>query len=93
MKNTGIWCLHHFKVRICQNVEISALTGEKVKVDDVIKEYLLFWNHACDFEDFSILTTSNNDFKVSLMESLLINIDPLPLNNNKQSLLLELFDS
>ena len=93
MKNAGIWCLHHFKVRICQNVEISALTGEKVKVDDAIKEYLLFWNHACDFEDFSILTTSNNDFKVSLMESLLINIDPLPLNKNKQSLLLELFDS
>ena len=30
-------------------------------------------NHAPDFEDFSILSTNNNDFQVTLMESLLIN--------------------
>ena len=61
--------------------------------DSAIKEHLLFCNHTPDFEDFSILATNNNDFKVTLMESLLINRDHPPLNKNKQSLPLELFDS
>ena len=51
-----------------------------------------FCNHAPDFEDFSI-PTPNNDFKVTLMKSLLINGDHPPLNKNKQSFPLELFDS
>ena len=85
----------HFKVRMCEHLGISALTGKRVKVDDdsSIKEHLLFCNHKPDFEDFSILATNNNDFKVTLMESLLINKDHPPLNKNKQSLPLELFDS
>ena len=85
----------HFKVRMCEHLGISALTGKRVKGDDdsAIKEHLLFCNHKPDFEDFSILATNNNDFKVTLMESLLINRDHPPLNKNKQSLPLELFDS
>ena len=77
----------------CQKV--SALTGKRVKGDDdsAIKEHLLFCNRTPDFEDFSILPTNNNDFKVALMESLLINTDHPTLNKNKQSLPLELFDS
>ena len=67
----------------------------RVKGDDdsTIKEHLLFCNHTPDFEDFSILATNNNDFKVTLMESLFINRDHPPLNKNKQSLPLELFES
>ena len=85
----------HFKVRMCEHLGISALSGKRVKGDDdsAIKEHLLFCNHKPDFEDFSILATNNNDFKVTLMESLLINRDHPPLNKNKQSLPLELFDS
>ena len=85
----------HFKVRMCEHLGISALTGKRVKGDDdsAIKEHLLFCNHTPDFEDFSILATNNNDFKVTLMESLLINRDHPPLNKSKQSLPLELFDS
>ena len=85
----------HFKVRICEHLGISVLTGKRVKGDDdsAIKEHLLFCNHTPDFEDFSILASNNNDFKVTLMESLLINRDHPPLNKNKQSLPLELFDS
>ena len=49
--------------------------------------------HTPDLEDFSILASNNNDFKVMLMESLLINRDHPPLNKNKKSLPLELFDS
>ena len=84
-----------FKVRMCEHFGISALTGKRVKGDDdpAIKEHLLVCNHTPDFEDFSILATNNNDFKVTLMESLLINRDHPPLNKNKQSLPLELFDS
>ena len=73
----------------------SLLTSKRVKGDDdsAIKEHLLFWNHKPDFEDFSILATNNNGFKVMLMESLLVNRDHPPLNKNKQSLTLDLFDS
>ena len=85
----------HFKVRMCEQLGISALTEKRAKGDDdsAIKEHLLFCNHTPDFEDFSILATSINDFKVTLMESLLIKRDHPPLNKNKQSLSLELFDS
>ena len=80
---------------MCEHLGISALTGKRVKGDDdsAIKEHLLFCNHTHDFEDFSVLATNNNDFKVMLMENLLINRDHPPLNKNKQSLPLELFDS
>ena len=76
-------------------VNTSALTGKSVKsdVDSAIKDYLLFFNYTPDFKDFSILATNNNDFKVTLIERLLINKDDLPLNKNKQTIPLELFDS
>ena len=85
----------HFKVTMCEHLGISAPTGKRAKGDDdsATKEQLLFCNHAPDFEDFSILATNNNDVKVTLMDSLLINGDHPPLNKNKQSLLLELCDS
>ena len=72
------------------------LGKKKLKVmmiPPLIKEHLLFCNHTPDFEDFSILATNNNDFKITLMEGLLINRDNPTLNKNKQSLPLELFDS
>ena len=80
---------------MCEHLEISAVTGKRVKGDEdsAIKEHLLFYNHTLDFEDFSILVTNNNDFKATLMESLLINTDHPPLNKNKHYLPLELFDS
>ena len=78
---------------MCELVGVSALTGERVKGDNdsAIKEHL-FCNHSSSFDDFSILASNNNDFKVSLMESLLINRDHPPLNKNRHSLPLELFN-
>ena len=78
---------------MCKHVGISALTGKRVKGDDdsAIKEHLLFCSHALDFEDFSVLATNINEFNVTLMETLLINRDHPPLNENKQSLPLEHF--
>ena len=80
---------------MCKHFGISALNGKRVKGDDdsAIKEHLLFCNRTPEFEDFSILANNSNDFKVTLMESLLTNRDHPPLNKNKQSLPLELFDS
>ena len=70
---------------MCEHLGISALIGKRVKGDDdsAIKEHLLFCNHAPDFEDFSILATSNNDFQVTLMESLQIKRNHPPLIKNK----------
>ena len=82
---------HHFKVRMCRHLGILALTGKRIKGNDdsPIKEHLLLWNYSSGFEDFSVLTTKKNDFKMSLMESLLINRDHPPLNKSKQFVPLE----
>ena len=78
----------HFKVRICQHLGISAISLKIVRGDDdsAIKEHLLFWNHVPDFDDFSIRATNKNNFKVTLMESLLTNRDYHPLNKNNKYL-------
>ena len=80
---------------MCEHLAISALTDKRFKGDDdsVIKEHLLFCNHTPDFKDFSILATNNNDVKVILMETLLINRDHPPFNKKKQSFPLELFNT
>ena len=85
---------HHFKVRMCEQLGVSALTGKRVKGDNksAIKEHHLFCNHSSSFDDFSILASNNSDFKVTLMESLLIERDHIPLNTNRHSLPFELFD-
>ena len=74
-------------------IPIFLFTGKRVKGDNnsAIQEHL-FCNHSSVFDNFSILASNNNDFKVMLMESLLINRDHPPLNKNRQSLPLELFD-
>ena len=58
---------------MCKHLGISALTRKRVKGDhdSAIKEHLLFCNHTPDFEDLSILATSNNGSNVTLMESFL----------------------
>ena len=84
----------HFKVRICEHLGVFALNGKRVKGDNdsPIKEHHLFCNHSSGFDDFSILASNNNDFKVIVMESFLINRHHPPFNKNRHSLPLELFD-
>ena len=49
--------------------------GKKVKIDNnkltAIQEHFLCCNYSPSFEDFSILTRENKDFKLKIMESLL----------------------
>ena len=84
----------HSKIRMYEHFGVSALTRKGVKGDDnsAIKEHL-FWNHSSGFYDFSRLASNNNDFKVTLMESFLINRGHPSLNKNRQSLPLELYDN
>ena len=57
----------------------------------VIQEHLLCCNYSPFFEDFSILTRKSNDFKLKIMESLLIEYVKPVLNKADSSLRLELF--
>ena len=85
----------HFKVRICEHLGISHLTGKKVKIDNnkltAIQGSLLCCNYSLSFENFSILTRESNDFKLKIMESLLIAGDKPVLNKADSSLPLQLF--
>ena len=86
---------HHFKVRICEHLGISHLTGEKVKIDNnklrAIQEHLFCCSYSSSFKNFSILTRESNDFKLKIMESLLIAHDNPILNKPDSSLPLQLF--
>ena len=84
-----------FKVQICEHLGISHLTGKKVKIDHnkltVIQKHLLCCNYSPSFEEFLILTRESNDFKLKIIESLLIASDKSVLNEADSSLPLELF--
>ena len=56
-----------------------------------IQEHLFCCNYSPSFEDFCILTKESNDFKLKIMENLLIARDKPVLNKADSSLPLELF--
>ena len=92
MKNKLQYCNVQFVFQT--KCKISNFFTFKDKIPLVLRSGIVYkFVYKPDFEDFSILATNNNDFKVTLMESLLINRDHPPLNKNKQSLPLELSDS
>ena len=84
----------HFKVRICEHLDISHISGKKVKIDNnkvtAIQEHLLCFNYFPFVEGFSILNRGSNDFKLKIMERLLIARDKPILNKPDSSLPLEL---
>ena len=86
--------IRHLKVRASEHFGISPLTGKNVKnctQPSSIKDHFLFCDHTPSFDDFNILTSESNDFKLLLMESLLINRDKPILNKTIKSFPLELF--
>ncbi|XP_057293867.1 uncharacterized protein LOC130622418 [Hydractinia symbiolongicarpus] len=84
----------HFKVRMSENLGISALTGKRVKPGpqaSAVLEHLMFCNNSpASFHNFSVLAEESKDFKLTLMESLLIERDRPILNNTVKSIPLEL---
>ena len=71
----------HFYTRAAEHMGISNLTGK-----------LLQYNCALNFDDFSILATDSNKFKLLLRVSLLIKRGEPILNMSIKSFPLELFD-
>ena len=83
----------HLKVRMSEHFGISPFIGKKVKgnTQSAVKDHFLICDSTPSFDDFSILTSESNDFKLLLMESLLINRDNPTLNKTVKSFPLELF--
>ena len=86
----------HFKVRISEHLGVSPLTEKRVKPGyqtTAIFDHI-FNSSTCspaEYNDFSILARESNDFKLTLMESLLIERDRPDLNRSIKSMPLELF--
>ena len=80
---------------MCEHLLASALTGKNIKWnnDSAIQEHHLYYNHSSGFDNFSILASNNNDFKVTLMVRLLVKIDHSSLNQNRHSLPLKRSDN
>ena len=84
----------HFYTRAAEHVWISNLTGKRLKnvKRSAVSDHLLQCNCAINFDDFSILATGFNKFKLLLRESLLMKRDKTILNRTIESFPLELFD-
>ena len=63
----------YFRIRVWKTWLL--LVRSKGDDDLAIKGYLVFCYHSCNFHNFSILVTNNSDFRVTYMESLLMNRD------------------
>ena len=61
----------HFKASMCKHLVVFASFGKRVKEykNSDIKESHLFFNHPSGFDNFYVLFSNNNRFKVTLMES------------------------
>ena len=83
----------HLQVRACEHLGITPLTGKRVSQPrrSAVSDHLLISNHICDFENFSILTSEQNSFRLLLKESILIAKDKPVLNRMVASTPLLLF--
>ena len=72
----------HFYTRAAERMGISSLTGKRIKniKQSAISDHLLQCNCAVNFDEFSILATDSNKFKLLLRGSLLIKRDKPVLN-------------
>ena len=72
---------------------ISNLTGKRIKnaKELAISDHLLQCDSAITFDDFDILASDSNKFKLLIKESLLIKRDKPVLNRTTKSFLLDLF--
>ena len=84
-----------FKVRMCEHLGISHLTGKERSIKEsqmtAIHKHNLECMSAPSFCDFEILASETNDFRLTLKESLLIKHHNPCLNKTVQSKPLELF--
>ena len=84
----------HFFLRASEHLGMTPLTGKRVKKpkNSAISDHILLNGHDVSFEDFTILLTENNRFKLHLKETILIKCDKPELNKSIYNYPLELFD-
>ena len=73
---------HHFKVRACEHLGITPLTGKKVKSpkESATFDHIFRTGHNASFNDFETLVKECDEFRLLLRESLLVLRDDSPLN-------------
>ena len=72
----------------------SNLTGKRIKnaKESAISDHLLRCDSPITFDNFDILVSDSNKFKLLIKESLLIKLDKPVLNRTTKSFPLDLFD-
>ncbi|XP_057296240.1 uncharacterized protein LOC130625194 [Hydractinia symbiolongicarpus] len=85
--------MRHLKVRACEHMAVSALTGKSVKSinPSAVLEHVVFCKNRPSLDNFSIISSASNNFDLELKESLLIRRDKPILNRNIASMPLFLF--
>ena len=63
---------HHFKVRACEHLGITPLTGKKVKIpkESGVFDHIFYMVHNASFDDFETLIKESDEFRLLLRESL-----------------------
>ena len=89
----------HYLVRVFEHLGMSLLTGKKYTFNSGNNNNTTVLNHInCNnchatINNFRIIGSAKNDFKLCLKESLLIQLNKFNLNKNVKSMPLYLFDS
>ena len=84
----------HFFTRAAEHMGISNLTEKRVKnvKQSAVSDHLLQCDCSINFDDFDILASETNNFRLLIKESLLIMRDKPVLNRTTMSFTLKLFD-
>ena len=73
---------HHFKVRACEHLGITELTGKKVRSpeESAVFDHIFNANYNACFDDIKTLVKESDEFRLLLRDALLILRDGPPLN-------------
>ena len=85
----------HFFTRAAEHMGISNLTEKRVKnmKESAVSDHRLQCDCLISFDDFNVLASDTNNFRLPMKESLLIKRDKPILNSTITPFLLKLLDS